>query len=71
MRYILDQLHTELVQVLGSQQSIASSKTTIVSDIFGGVLQSDVSTNIHAKLRKYACEAIKNVNFLSNTVWAV
>ncbi len=41
MRYLLDKLHTELVQVLGKQQQ--KSKKTIVSDIFGGVLQSDVS----------------------------
>lgn len=39
MRYLLDKLHTELAQSRTSEQA----KNTIVSDIFGGVLQSDVS----------------------------
>lgn len=42
MRYLLDKLHSELVEVLGSKSS-GQSTTSIVSDIFGGFLQSDVS----------------------------
>ena len=38
MRYLLDQLHTELLA--GSLGT--GSNTTIVSQIFGGTLQSDV-----------------------------
>lgn len=42
MRYLLDKLHTELAQALQTRTS-EQAKNTIVSDIFGGVLQSDVS----------------------------
>ena len=42
MRYLLDKLHTELTQALKSRTS-EEAENTIVSDIFGGVLQSDVS----------------------------
>ncbi len=52
MRYLLDKLHTELVQVqeMGWQirasplsNASTAATTSIVSDIFGGLLQSDVS----------------------------
>ncbi len=45
MRYLLDKLHTELSE--GSIfASKSSKKSTIVSQIFGGVLQSDVSATV-------------------------
>lgn len=40
MRYLLDKLHTELIQVRKPQHKTGQS---IVSDIFEGILQSDVS----------------------------
>lgn len=45
MRYLLDKLHTELVQVGGAKSSSSDEalKKSIVSEIFGGILQSDVS----------------------------
>jgi ubiquitin C-terminal hydrolase len=39
MRYLLDKLHTEL---LAGSLRTGSDNTTIVSQIFGGTLQSDV-----------------------------
>ena len=54
MRYLLDKLHTELVQVVAAQGSSNSRsrsgdpvKNTIVSDIFGGILQSDVCVCVY------------------------
>ena len=68
MRYLLDKLHSELLQTLtppapskpppstsvatlsttstASTPSHAQAHHTVVSDIFGGVLQSDVSTSL-------------------------
>lgn len=49
MRYLLDKLHTELSEVELSASAKNEEKKmvpTIVSEIFGGVLQSDVS--LHA-----------------------
>ena len=45
MRYLLDKMHTELAEgsIFASTICRNSKKSTIVSEIFGGVLQSDVS----------------------------
>ena len=51
MRYLLDKLHTELAQALQTRTS-EQAKNTIVSDIFGGVLQSDVSCQLASWLGK-------------------
>jgi len=49
MRYLLDKMHTELAEgsIFGTTIDRTSKKSTIVSEIFGGVLQSDVSIVMH------------------------
>jgi len=49
MRYLLDKMHTELAEgsIFGTTIDRTSKKSTIVSEIFGGVLQSDVSIVVH------------------------
>ena len=48
MRYLLDKMHTELAEgsIFASTICRDSKKSTIVSEIFGGVLQSDVSSTL-------------------------
>lgn len=45
MRYLLDKLHTEFLGSQRQSRSNAQSKSSMVSDLFGGLLQSDVSLN--------------------------
>ena len=56
MRYLLDKLHAELVEVMGRRikgsSPHACTTTSVVSDIFGGLLQSDVSITLQFTIQE-------------------
>ena len=61
MRYLLDKLHTELIQVRKPQHKTGQS---IVSDIFEGILQSDVSDGyMTSMLHTHRCSLVPRPHF--------